>query len=42
MNSYNKDLKEYFQFLHSKNISLDEANHYTVRDYLTFLKGKIL
>ncbi|MEI0446936.1 tyrosine-type recombinase/integrase [Brachyspira intermedia] len=42
INSYNKDLKEYFQFLHNKNIPLDEANHYTVRDYLTFLKEKSL
>ncbi|MDO6994526.1 tyrosine-type recombinase/integrase [Brachyspira innocens] len=42
INSYNKDLKEYFNFLESKNILLDNADHYSVRDYLTFLKSKSL
>lgn len=42
INSYNKDLKEYFNFLESKNILLDNADHYSVREYLTFLKSKSL
>ena len=42
INSYNKDLKEYIKFLNSKNINLLEADHYTVREYLTYLKNKKL
>ena len=40
INSYNKDLKEYLKFLEIKNISIEEADHYAVRDYLRFLKNK--
>lgn len=42
INSYNKDLREYFKFLRKKNISLEDASHYTVRDYLGVLKCKKL
>lgn len=42
INSYNKDLKDYLNFIEIKNISLENADHYTVRDYLTFLKSKSL
>ncbi len=42
INSYNKDLKEYLDFLSNNNIFLEEADHYSVREYLTFLKEKSL
>lgn len=42
INSYNKDLKEYLDFLSNNNILLEEADHYSVREYLTFLKEKSL
>lgn len=42
INSYNKDLREYFKFLKRKKISFEDASHYTVRDYLGVLKCKKL
>lgn len=42
INSYNKDLKEYIRFLKKKNIAFENANHYSVRDYLGFLQKKKL
>ena len=42
INSYNKDLREYIRFLKKKNIGFEEANHYTVRDYLGVLQRKRL
>lgn len=42
INSYNKDLREYIRFLQKKNIDFEDANHYTVRDYLGVLQRKRL
>ena len=42
INSYNKDLREYIRFLQKKNIYFEDANHYTVRDYLGVLQRKRL
>ena len=42
INSYNKDLREYIRFLQKKNITFEDANHYTVRDYLGVLQRKRL
>ncbi len=42
INSYNKDLREYIRFLQKKNIDFEDANHYTVRDYLGVLQKKRL
>ena len=42
INSYNKDLREYIKFLKKKNIDFEDANHYTVRDYLGVLQRKRL
>lgn len=42
INSYNKDLREYIRFLQKKNIDFEDANHYTVRDYLGTLQRKRL
>ena len=42
INSYNKDLREYIRFLKKKNIDFEDANHYTVRDYLGVLQRKRL
>lgn len=42
INSYNKDLREFITFLKKRNILFEEANHYTVRDYLGFLQRKRL
>ena len=40
INSYNKDLKEYAKFLEIKNISIDDADHYSVRDYLFLVQER--
>ena len=42
INSYNKDLREFITFLKKRNILFEEANHYTVRDYLGLLQRKRL
>ena len=42
INSYNKDLREYIKFLEKRNIAFEEADHYSVRDYLSFLQNKKL
>ena len=42
INSYNKDLREYIRFLEKRNIAFEEADHYSVRDYLSFLQNKKL
>ena len=40
INSYNKDIKEFIKFIMEKHIKITEADHYIVRDYLTYLKNK--
>lgn len=42
ISSYNKDLKEYINFINRKNIPFENADHYTVREYLKILKDKKL
>ena len=42
INSYNKDLRKFIRFLKKKDIAFEEANHYSIRDYLSSLKSKNL
>lgn len=42
INSYNKDLKEYIKFIEGKGITFSNADHYTVREYLSVLKNRSL
>lgn len=42
INSYNKDLREYIKFIERKGIDFIDADHYTVREYLSVLKNRKL